>query len=194
MALRPPMKDCNLFFFDCETGGLNPATSDMVEVACIITDSTGCNVLHEYSAKVLPAKPVDPDAARINGYDAETWAVQGVNLDIAMVRMLEKAKHSVFVSHNTPFDWGFFDRAMALRGQRWPGDYHKIDTVALATPLLKAGHIANVKLATLTAHFGIAHETHRAMGDAKACRDVYLKLMEIYAPLFIQGVAAVTGS
>jgi DNA polymerase III subunit epsilon len=184
MALRPPMKDCNLFFFDCETGGLNPAHCDMIEVACIVTDPTGLDVLAEYTAKVLPLKPVDPGAARVNGYTADAWAAEAINLDIAMVEMLSKARNSVFVSHNTPFDWGFFDRAMALRGQRWPGDYHKIDTVALATPLLKAGHVANIKLATLTQHFGIAHEAHRAMADAKACRDVYLKLMEIYAPLF----------
>jgi len=184
MPPRPAMKDCNLFFFDCETGGLNPTACDMVEVACIVTDPTGQTVLNEYYAKVIPKKPVDSVAARINGYTTEKWAAEGINLDTAMVKMLGLARESVFVSHNVPFDWSFFDMAMAQRAQRWPGDYHKIDTVALATPLLKAGHIPNLKLVTLTEHFGIEHEAHRAMGDAKACRDVYLKLMELYGPLF----------
>ena len=184
MPPRPAMKDCNLFFFDCETGGLNPTDSDMVEVACIVTDPTGQSVLNEFCAKVIPKKPVGPKAAAINGYTTEKWAAEAVNLDVAMVTMLGMARDAVFVAHNTPFDWGFFDMAMAQRGQRWPGDYHKIDTVALATPLLKAGHIPNLKLVTLTAHFNIEHEAHRALGDAQACRSVYLRLMEMYAPAF----------
>jgi DNA polymerase III epsilon subunit-like protein len=178
------MKDCNLFFFDCETGGLNPAVADMVEVACIVTDPSGQLVLNEYSAKVIPKKPVDAGAARINGYTTEKWAAEAIDLDIAMVKMLGLGRDAVFVAHNTPFDWSFFEMAMAQRSQRWNGDYHKIDTVALATPLLKAGHVPNLKLVTLSAHFGIEHEAHRAMGDARACREVYLKLMEMYASVF----------
>lgn len=184
MPPRPAMKDCNLFFFDCETGGLNPAVADMVEVACIVTDPSGQHVLNEYSAKVIPKKPVDPGAARINGYTTEKWASEAIDLDIAMVKMLGLGRDSVFVAHNTPFDWSFFEMAMAQRSQRWNGDYHKIDTVALATPLLKAGHVPNLKLVTLSAHFGIEHEAHRAMGDARACREVYLKLMEMYVSVF----------
>jgi DNA polymerase III subunit epsilon len=178
------MKDCNLFFFDCETGGLNPSTCDMVEVACIVTDPSGHDVLHEYSAKVIPKKPVDPGAARVNGYTREKWAAEAVELDGPMVHMLGLGRDAVFVAHNTPFDWSFFEMAMSQRGQRWNGDYHKIDTIALATPLLKAGRIPNLKLVTLTEHFGIEHEAHRALGDAHACRAVYLKLMEMYETVF----------
>lgn len=188
MPPRPAMKDCNLFFFDCETGGLNPAVADMVEVACIVTDPSGQHVLDEYCAKVFPKKPVDPGAARVNGYTMEKWASEAIELDIAMVKLLGLGRDSVFVAHNTPFDWGFFEMAMAKRSQRWIGDYHKIDTVALATPLLKAGHVVNVKLATLTEHFGIEHEAHRAMGDARACREVYLRLMEMYSSVFAESV------
>ena len=184
MSRRRPMKDCNLFFFDAETGGLSAANHDMVEVACVVTDPTGQNILHEFEAKVLPLKPVDARAAAVNGYTAEKWATEAINLDAAMITMLGMARDAVFVAHNAPFDWGFFERAMAQRSQRWPGDYHKIDTVALATPLLKAGHIPDLKLVTLTAHYNIPHEAHRALGDAHACRAVYLKLMEKYGPVF----------
>jgi len=89
------------------------------------------------------------------------------------------------VGHNVAFDWAFLQAAMAHRGQRWDGDYHKIDTCALAVPLLKAGVIPNLKLGTLTHHFGISHESaHTALADVHACRGVYLKLMERYAPLW----------
>ena len=80
MALSPRparLRDYNLFFFDAETGGLNPIEADMVEVACVLTDPTGETVLDEYCAKVLPKKPVHPRAAAVNGYSAEKWAGEG---------------------------------------------------------------------------------------------------------------------
>jgi DNA polymerase III subunit epsilon len=184
---RLPASKCNLFFFDCETGGLSPREADMVEVACIITDPTGVTIHQEYSAKVFPKKPVDPGAAKINGYTAEKWAAEAIDLDKAMVEMLSLAQGSMFVSHNVPFDWGFFERAMALRYQRWPGDYHRPDTVALAMPLLMANKVPNIKLQTLSQYFGISHEdAHTALGDVRACRQVYLKMMSLYLPTLEQ--------
>lgn len=183
---RPSFKDCNLFFFDCETGGLDPRVADCVEVACIVTDATGRDIRGEYSAKVNPKLPVDPGAARVNGYNAEKWAAEGaIEMDEAMFRMLTLARDAVFVAHNAPFDWGFFQMAMSLRSQRWPGDYHRICTVALSVPLLQAGRVTNLKLNSIAEHFGVPHEgQHTAMGDVAACRGVYLKLSELYAPLF----------
>jgi DNA polymerase-3 subunit epsilon len=185
MAPRPPIKDLNLFFFDSETGGLSPLTSDMIEVACVVTDPTGQIVQDEYCAKVYPERPVDPGAARINGYTQEKWAAEAITLDAAMVRMLKMAQNTLFTAHNAPFDWGFFEHAMAKRAMRWPSDYHRVDTVALAFPLLRAGMVPNLKLTTLTEDFNIPHDNaHTALSDARACRGVYLKLMERYAPLF----------
>jgi DNA polymerase-3 subunit epsilon len=179
---RPLMKDCNLFFFDAETGGLDHINHDMVEMACIVTDPTGERVLDEYSAKVFPFKPVDLQAAAVNGYTKEKWATVAVNIDTAMVKMLGMARDCVFVSHNTPFDWAFFSTALAARGARWPGDYHKIDTVALSMPFLKAGHVPNVKLVTMAEFFGVPHEgAHIALNDARACRGVYLATMNRFS-------------
>ena len=182
---RPPLKDCNLFFFDSETGGLSPVHNDLVEVACIVTDPSGKDILGEYSVKVFPERPVDPKAAAVNGYTEVKWAAEAVKLDEAMVHLLKLARNTALVAHNAPFDWGFLEMAMARRAQRWPGDYHRFCTVALATPLLKAGLVENLKLGTLTKYFGIKHDdAHTALADVRACRELYLKLMEIYAPLF----------
>lgn len=182
---RPAMKDCNLFFFDSETGGLDHSKHCMIEVAVVVTDFTGEKVLDEYCAKVLPVNPVDPQAAAINGYSTEKWAAEGIDLDKAMIKMLTMGRDAVFVSHNVPFDWGFFEAAMAKRRQRWNGSYHKIDTVALSIPLLKRGLVENVKLETMTKYFGVPHDNaHTALSDARACRGVYLKLMELYSKAF----------
>jgi DNA polymerase-3 subunit epsilon len=180
-----PLYEHKLFFFDCETGGLEPHEADMVEVAVVLTDPSGEQVLKEFCAKVFPKKPVHPKAAAVNGYTVEKWAQEAVDLDGPMIEMLSMAREAVFVSHNTPFDWGFFSAAMAQRQQRWPSNYHKIDTVAMSMPLLKFGRVNNLKLETLVPYFGFRQEdAHTALSDARDCRKVYLELMKKYAVAF----------
>ena len=184
---RPPINELNLFFFDCETGGLRPSLSDMVEVACVLTDCTGEKVLDEFSAKVFPVKDVHPKAAAVNGYTAEKWAAEAIDLDTAIVPLLKMANNALFTAHNAAFDWGFFEFAMAKRAMRWPSDYHRIDTVALAHPLLVSRRVHNVKLVTLAKYFDFPFDdAHNALADAHMCRKIYCALMQIYAPFFAE--------
>ncbi len=185
-ADRPKtLRGYDLFFFDCETGGLSAVVADMIEVACIRTDPTGTKVIDEYCAKVFPKKPVDPIAAKINGYSEAKWAAEAIELDIAMPKMLAMAQNAIFSAHNAPFDWAFFETAMIKRQQRWRSDYHKYDTASLAMPLLRHGLVPNLKLVTLTAYFGIEHENaHSAMADVRACQQLFLRLMAITDPAF----------
>jgi DNA polymerase III alpha subunit (gram-positive type) len=182
MYTRPSsLRDYNLFFFDSETGGLSPLEADMVEVAAVLTDPTGTKILDEFSAKVFPKKPVNEKAAAVNGYTAEKWAIEAVELDGPMIKMLSMARNAIFTAHNAAFDWGFFETAMKQRFQKWPSDYHRYDTVALSVPLLRHGIVPNLRLETLAKHFGIKHENaHTALADVHACRELFVKVMEIY--------------
>lgn len=182
MSPRPAtLREYDNLFYDCETGGLSPAEADIVEVAAIRTDPTGTKVLEEYSAKVLPKMPVNPRAAAINGYSAEKWAAEGaVELGPVISHLVNMAQNAIFTAHNAPFDWMFFEAAMKKYNLRWRSDYHKYDTVSLAMPLLRLGLVPDLKLTTLTSYFGIPHEAHRAMGDVRACRELYLRLMPAY--------------
>lgn len=178
--VRLPVTDHNLFFFDSETGGLDPNKASMVEMACIVTDFKG-NVKDEFVKKVIPELPVDPRAAEINGYTKEAWDKEAIALSEAIPMFMERAKNSIFVSHNVPFDWGFFERAMVAHGFRWIGDYHKIDTIALSMPYYVAGKVPNVKLQTLCQYFGIdTGKAHTAMSDVRSCKELYFKLMNNY--------------
>jgi len=181
---RPAFNEMNLFFFDSETSGLNPYRHEMIEVAYLITDATGKKVIKEYSAKVMPTKPVEPDAAAINGYTPEVWAKEAIPIDHAFTDMLAVARDTMLVGQNIYFDWSFLEVALIKRGARWPGSYYKIDTAALAIPLVRAGIIPNIKLSTLSNFFKVPHENaHTALADVKACKGVYVKLMELYYPI-----------
>lgn len=181
---RPALKDHNLLFLDFETGGLHPSTHDPVEVAVVLTDPSGRTVLAEYEAKVIPTRPVDPKAAAVNGYSMEKWsAANAIPLEQALVKVLGLARDAMLTCHNTPFDKSFLEYAIAKHQMRWPSTYHSNDTMALAAPLRNMGLVDNVRLETLASYFGIAHDNaHTAMSDVRACREVYLRLMEIYQP------------
>ena len=177
-----PLKDCNRLFFDSETGGLYPTQHDFVEVAAILTDPSGERVVEEYSARVFPIRAVDAKAAEINGYSREKWATTAVPLAEAMRKIVDMSRNALFVAHNAAFDWGFLEAALRPLAMRWNGDYHKADTVAMAIPLLQHGLVPNIKLQTLVEYFGIdPGEPHRALSDARACRQVYLRLMDIWS-------------
>lgn len=191
---RPALKDHDLLFLDFETGGLSPSRHDFVEVACVRTDPTGHIVREEYVAKVFPRRPVDPEAAAINGYSVEKWASVAIPPKDALIKVLTMGRDTMLACHNTPFDKSFLEAALAEHQMRWPGSYHSLDTVSLAMPLLRAGLLPNVKLVTLTAYFNIPHEdAHSALADARACREVYLRLMDIYGP-GIKAHQAATGA
>lgn len=190
--MRGNLRDYDLFFFDCETGGLSPNDSDMVEVAAIRTDPTGEHVRDEYSAMVLPQLPVHPAAAAVNGYSAEVWRATGARpaAAVALPALLRLAQNAVFVAHRAEFDWGFLQATMeraraAGAWLRWRSTYHRLCTYSLSLPLLRYGLVPDLKLQTLATYFGIEHGTpaapaHTALADVRACRGLYRRLMPAY--------------
>ena len=186
MPVRPPLpavKDANILFLDFETGGLSPRTTDVIEVGCVLTDPTGRTILEEFETRVVPTRPVEDAAARINGYNAEKWAAEGVPLLTAMTRVLWLADGAIMCCHNTSFDKAFLDASLVATRQKWTGRYHTLCTVAMASPLLRRGLVENTKLDTLARYFGVDQgEPHRAMSDARTCRGVFLKMADIFDP------------
>jgi DNA polymerase-3 subunit epsilon len=148
-------------------------------------------VIEEWESMVIPTRPVEPEAARINGYVAEKWAAEGVPLSTAMAHVLRLARGAVMCCHNAPFDKGFMDAALAACRQRWTGRYHTLCTVSLAQPFLRKGLVADVKLETLARYFGVPHsDAHRALPDARTCRAVYLSMQDILEPAIDAHAAA----
>ena len=175
-----------LLFFDAETGGIDPARHDMLEVGCILTDPSGKTVLSEYSTKILPTRPVDPDAARVNGYDPMRWSVEAVDLKTALSHILAMGRSAAFVAHNAPFDADFMRASVGREKLHW-SPYFRLDTLTLALPLRHAGKVPNLRLATLAEYFGLAYkDTHTALSDARICREVFLELMALYSKIVVK--------
>lgn len=178
---RLPDSECNLMFIDFETGGLDPMLYDITQAAYVLTDKTGTRVLEEYCDKVIPKRPVDPEAARINGYNAEKWAAEGVDISVAMMRIQRASQDALFVAHNAAFDWGFYEAAKRATKTRWNGSYHKLCTMTMGMPMVRAGFLENAKLQTFAKHFGIdPGEAHTALSDARTCWEIFKRLDPVY--------------
>lgn len=179
--VKPPLTSNGLCFFDCETSGLDPLSDEIIQMACVITDFSGKNVKQEAMWLIKPTKPVSAEVAAINHYEEERWNAEGIDLSKGINNLLGLADQTIFAAHNTPFDWSFVYKALQGNGLKWRGDYHRIDTAALSWPLLAAGKVPNVKLDTMANYFQIAASpTHDALADVRACREIYVALMELF--------------
>jgi len=174
--VKPPP----LVFLDLETTGLNPRTSEIIEIAAMKVDSQTLEVLDWFATKVRPSDGalVEPEAVEINGFSADEWAdAPGVG-DVLLV--LRKFLDGCLVAgHNPAFDWAFLTTTFHRLGMQLPQvQHHLLDTASLGWPLLRHGLVTSLSLRALCAFFGISNVgAHHALADVMRTYQVFLRLV-----------------
>lgn len=182
------MRTGPLLFLDTETTGLEADTHEILEVAAILTSPDGKTVQDTFEAKLRPEHldKASPQALEVNGYNEDDWAPEKCTPATQVIERLNRLSNRItLVGHNVGFDEAFVSALFRRFGVKPRWNYHKVDTVALAWPLLSlTPRPENLRLVTLTEFFKIEHTTaHRAMSDAQACRQVFLRLMAQYTQI-----------
>ena len=124
-----------------------------------------------------PRVPLPKPVGMLTGLsDAELRRAPGVRL--ALRRFSSFAGGAVLVAHNARFDVGFVNRELErMTGKRLHATV--IDTVPLARNLL-GRRSARTSLAALSYFFGVSVQPcHRALPDAQATSEVFLRLVEL---------------
>ncbi len=169
-------------FIDFETGGLQAWKYPILDIGMVFT-TNNFDVVTAYSQRILPPEdvPIDPEAAKVNGYDREVWKESGaVSLERAaktIMRFLVVKEKIVPVAHNAGFDKSFMPQLIAMlpKTHQDAFDYHWICTASLFQVWrILANKPGDLKLATLTKMSGFPlkrgeREEHRALPDAYAC-------------------------
>lgn len=170
-----------LVFLDCETTHIEPGddAGEIIELGIV-----GENGEALLDRKILPRhiETASEEALEINGYDADSWANEGVYFDEIAEEVFELVEGSLIVGQHITFDTEFlryeFKRAK-FNGNIDRLSYHVIDTASiifhcLVPPLEKScSHLA-------CEYFGISNEgSHTALVDAQRARALYLKLEEM---------------
>lgn len=176
------MSAIRLIVIDTETGGLYPDKHCIIEMAAahmfihpdeqLITTGTSTPMFHSL---VLPDRPVEPQAAAINGYNEESWRNARRMKDVGreFVEWLHGIKHDDLIwagSNVVGFDLPFLRSDLARSGLGLPGkpkfSHRTLNTESLCFPLFVKGQVEGVGIQHLRRWAGMTGEqTHTAIGD-----------------------------
>ncbi|MGQ0428312.1 MAG: ribonuclease T [Gammaproteobacteria bacterium] len=183
---------------DVETGGFNPATDALLEIAAVLVVIDGEGRLVRGATVREHVRPfegarLDPASLAVNGIDpfhplriasAESDALGNVFREVRKAVRDEGCTRAILVGHNASFDLAFLNAAVARAGIR-RNPFHPFscfDTATLAgvaygqTVLSRAAQAAGLPWD--------AGEAHSAAYDAERTADLFCDVCNQFRPLY----------
>lgn len=171
--------------FDIETTGFSPVNNKIIEIGAVKI-SNG-EIIDRFSAFVNPEVPIPFRIEKLTGIRDDMVMSEPV-IEEVLPRFLEFCEGSVLVAHNASFDMSFIIENAARQGLQT--EYTYVDTVGIARILLpnQAKHTLDAVCKTL----GISLENHhRAVDDAKATADIFVKFIKMLKEREIDSLAQI---
>lgn len=153
---------------DLETTGLNPSTSEIIEIGAIRYENG--ERVDFFQTFVNPRILISPFITKLTGITNEMVS-DAQTIDVILPRLLSYIGNSVLVGHNVNFDVNFlYDNCIRHLNIPFTNDF--IDTMILSRKFFKS--FENHKLVTLANNFKICETTeHRALSDAEVTASCY---------------------
>jgi DNA polymerase-3 subunit epsilon/ATP-dependent DNA helicase DinG len=162
-----------LIALDVETTGLEAGVDELIEVAAV--KFRGAEILETFSQLVRPRQSVPLKISRLTGISVAMLADAPRFPDVAAELARFLGSHPI-VGHSVGFD----ARMLQAQGMRLPQPLY--DTHELATMLLPG--LPAYSLVALAQHLGVPlAQAHRALDDADATRQLFLRLVERIAAI-----------
>lgn len=164
--------DSPFVVFDIETTGLDNNKDNITEIGAVKVE--GGKIVDKWSTFVNPCRPIPEHITNLTGIN-DAMVKDAPKIEEILGSFLEFAKDCVLVAHNAAFDVGFMKKAARRSGLEF--NFCILDTLMLARCMYP--DLPNFKLDTLTRHLHVILENHhRAVDDAKATADVFVKMIE----------------
>lgn len=167
-------KDYNTYVvFDIETTGLSVRKDKITEIGAVkIKDG---HIVERFSQLINPEKNIPQIVVELTGISNALVENEPVIEDVIQ-DFNEFCKGSVLVAHNATFDISFIRKEMKNAGILF--DYPVLDTLQLARAVIKG--VKRFNLSTISKRLGVSLvNAHRAVNDAEATAEVFLKMLEI---------------
>ena len=166
--------DDTFVVFDIETTGLSKETESITEIGAVkVVDG---KIIDRFSTFVNPERPIPAEITKLTGITNEMVADAPVITEI-LPKFLEFCQDAVLVAHNANFDTGF----IRLNAERKCGIEVKntvLDTLELSRALLP--ELKKHKLDIICEQLSVSLEGHhRAVNDAEATAEVFLKFIDM---------------
>lgn len=157
---------------DTETTGTNAKSDRVIEIAAVKV--LGGRVVDTFSQLINPERSVPHRITRLTGITTAMVFDQPTAARV-LPRFLDFLGDAVFVAHNLTFDQRFVDAELARLGRK-PLANPTLCSLRLARRLLPG--LRSKGLSALIDHYKLVVDgRHRALGDAAATAEVFLKFL-----------------
>ncbi len=165
--------DNSYVVFDIETTGLDPESEMITEIGAVKV--VGGRIVDSFARLVNPGRPIPPNISELTGI-TDDMVADKPSIDEVLPLFLDFCGDCIVVAHNAKFDTSFI-RTQAARLEK--EFLNKVeDTLALSRELFpdEKSHKLNVVAKRLDVSL---ENHHRAVDDAQAAADIFVKLMQI---------------
>lgn len=156
---------------DIETTGLDPKKDKITEIAAIRIE--GGELSDTFHTLINPGRRLEERITELTGL-TDGALKEAPFIQDKIGDFLEFETTGCLLGHSVLFDYSFLKRAAV--NERMVFERKGIDTLAISRKYLQ--ELESRSLPYLTAHFGIAHEAHRALSDVEATWELYKMLEE----------------
>ncbi len=168
--------------FDIETTGFSKVNDRIIEIGAVRI-SKG-EISERFSTFVNPRIPIPYKITQLTSI-SDDMVVEAPEIEDALVKFLEFCKDSVLVAHNASFDMGFIIQNAQTHGLAKEFSY--IDTLGLSRILLP--NLSRYRLNSVAKALGVSLENHhRAVDDAEATAEIFVKLISMLGEKDISNV------
>lgn len=156
---------------DLETTGLDPKRDKIIEIGAVKVERG--ETVGEWETFVNPERKLEERIVELTGIQDEqlTGAKKMAEL---LPELFAFLGDHVLLGHSVLFDFSFLKKAAV--NERMTFERQGIDTLKIARKYLK--DLESRSLESLCKHYGISHNAHRALEDARATVILYRKLQE----------------
>lgn len=163
--------DSPFVVFDIETTGLNNKVNNITEIGAVKV--VNGEIVDRWSTFVNPCEPIPEKIVSLTGI-TDSMVKDAPKIEEILGEFFEFCKGCVLVAHNAAFDTGFIKEAAQKHGFKY--NFCCLDTLILARCMYP--ELPNFRLDTLTKHLHVILENHhRAVDDAKATADAFVKML-----------------
>ena len=171
--------------FDIETTGFSATADRIIEIGAVKVRAG--EITDYYSTFVNPEVPIPFEITKLTSITDE-MVMEAPTIDKVLPEFLEFVGDAALVAHNAGFDVGFIKENAKRLGLNHKYTY--LDTVALARVLLPT--LGKFKLNIVAKALNISLENHhRAVDDAKATAEIFVKFIEMLKEREITTLAGV---
>ncbi|MBU5293259.1 PolC-type DNA polymerase III [Anaerosalibacter bizertensis] len=165
--------DCEYVVFDIETTGFSPMNDKVTEIGAVKIKNG--KVVDRFSQLINPERPIPEKIIKLTGITDE-MVKDEPTIEEVLPKFHKFIKETVLVAHNASFDVGFMRENFSRIGMEI--DNPVLDTLELTRSLFP--QLKNHKLNTIAKYLKVNLENHhRAVDDAEATADIFLKCLEI---------------